>query len=298
MQNPATASWHAKAQQYGIKSSAAIPLIVFGKPVGAITIYADSISYFNHDYVQLFERLAADISYAMENMEREQQLTALKQKRDEMATELSLHDEQVRLRISSELHDHIGQSLVLARIKLGTLEKSDLVEADGKTVSDVRGLLEQVIREVRSLTLQLTPPVLSNAGLEAALAWLCRQVGDDYGLQVDFEDDGNVKPLSDILRSIVYQAARELLINVAKHAGSSSTQLSIYRQDQKLVLEVQDNGVGFDPALALSSPRDGCFGLFNLVRQVHHLGGMVSVVGPPEGGTLVSLQVPLLLEEM
>lgn len=294
MQNFATASWHAKAQYYGIKSSSAFPLIVFGRPVGVITIYAYSCNYFNHDYVQLFERLAADISFTMENIEREQQLTILKQKQDEMATELSLHDEQIRLRISSELHDHIGQSLLLGRIKLGILEKSELVDADRKIVLDVRGLLEQIIRDVRSLTLQLTPPILTNAGLEAALAWLCRQVGDDYGLKVDFEDDGNTKPLSDILRSIVYQSARELLINVAKHAGASSTQLSVFRQDNKLVLAVQDNGIGFDPALALNTPKDGCFGLLNLVRQIRHLGGMVSVVSSPDEGALISLQVPLL----
>lgn len=303
LESPSTATWHAKARSYGIRSSAAFPLIVFGQPMGAITIYADTVNYFSLDYVGLFNRLAADISFAMENMEREQQhrqaeqqLALVLEKQADMAAELSLHDEQIRLHISAELHDQIGQSLVLGRIKLGALDKSDLTEADRKTVSDVCRLLEQVVQGVRSLTLQLTPPVLSSAGLEAALSWLCRQLGDDYGLQVQFDDDKSPKPLSEVHRSIVYQAVRELLINVAKHARTNTAQLSLSCTGQRLSVVVRDNGIGFDPALAFNAPKDGCFGLFNIVRQIRHLGGGVKVDRPPAGGSLITLDLPLLQE--
>lgn len=300
MQHQDTSGWQARAQRSNIRSSAAFPLTVFGKPIGSLSVYSQLSNYFCSDYLALFEQLAADLSYALEHMEREQQrlqteqrLVAVKEKQAEMATELSLLDQQVRLRISAELHDHIGQSLVLGRIKLGTLEHSLQALSAREAVSDVRRLLEQVISDVRSLTLQLTPPVLASAGLEAALSWLCRQISDDYGLLITFEDDATSKPLTEVLRSVVYQAARELLINAAKHAAASSARLSMYRKDTWLILLVEDDGRGFDPALAFSAPKEGCFGLFNIVRQIRHLGGQVTITSAPDSGSRISLQVPL-----
>lgn len=304
MQHQGTSGWKVRAQRSNIRSSAAFPLLVFGRPIGSLSVYSRVSNYFCSDYVALFEQLAADLSYALEHIEREQQrqqaeqrLVAVKEKQAEMATELSLLDQQVRLHISSELHDQIGQSLVLSRIKLDSLEKKLQTPAARAAVADVRGLIEQVISEVRSLTLQLTPPILASAGLEAALAWLCRQVGDDYGLQIDFEDDGEAKPLSEVLRSVFYQASRELLINCAKHAGASAVKLGVYRADDRLLVQVHDNGRGFDPALAFNMHKDGCFGLFNIVRQVRHLGGQVEIHSLPTNGSLISLTAPLLENE-
>lgn len=300
MQHQGTSGWQVRAQRSNIRSSAAFPLRVFGKPIGSLSVYSQVNNYFCSDYLALFEQLAADLSYALEHMERERQrlqteqrLVAVKEKQAEMATELSLLDQQVRLRISTELHDHIGQSLVLGRIKLGTLEHSLQAPSAREAVSDVRRLLEQVISDVRSLTLQLTPPVLASAGLEAALSWLCRQISDDYGLLIEFEDDATSKPLTEVLRSVVYQAARELLINAAKHAAASSARLRICRKDTWLILLVEDDGRGFDPALAFSAPKEGCFGLFNIVRQIRHLGGQVTITSAPDSGSRISLQVPL-----
>lgn len=304
MQHQGTSGWQARAQRSNIRSSAAFPLMVFGRPIGSLSVYSQVSNYFCRDYLALFEQLAADLSYALEHMEREQQrlqteqrLVAVKEKQAQMATELSLLDQQVRLRISSELHDQIGQSLVLSRIKLGSLEQTLAAPSAKGAVADVRGLLEQVIAEVRSLTLQLTPPILASAGLESALGWLCRQIGDDYGLQIDFEDDGENKPLSEVLRSVIYQASRELLINCAKHAGASAVKLGVYRSGNRLVVQVHDDGQGFDPALAFNVHKDGCFGLFNVVRQVRHLGGQVEIHSLPANGSLITLTAPLLENE-
>ena len=130
-----------------------------------------------------------------------------------MAVELSLAEEQERRRIASELHDHIGQQLLLTRIKLGSLaSRLEGSEAE-ETYPDIQELLGQTIDDVRSLTQQLNPPLLSSVGLEAALDWLARRMERDYSVRVHFSDDGRRKPLCAELRTVLYQSARELLIN-------------------------------------------------------------------------------------
>ncbi len=224
-------------------------------------------------------------------------LSEIRENQEDLATELSLQDEQIRLRISSELHDHIGQSLALCKIKLSAVNSSLLSVYDQSNIADTYRLLEKVIGEVRSLTLQLTPPLLITVGLEATLEWLCRQMKTDYGLNVFFLNDGSVKPLSDVLRSVVYQATRELLINVAKHAMASEAFVSVSRNGDSLLLTVKDDGIGFDPDLLHHTTKKGCFGIFNLVRQFRYLNGFFRMEQPPDGGSVITISVPLTTAE-
>lgn len=215
----------------------------------------------------------------------------LKQLSD-MAAGLSLAEEQERMGIASELRNQTGQILLLARIKLGMLE---LMSGDyGETLKDARTLLDKAIQDIRLLTIQLSPPLLAEAGLEKALEWLSHQMKSEYGLRVEFEDDGSDKPLFGMLRTIVYKAARELLVNVAKHAKSSEARLSIGREGKMLRLAVDDRGIGFDLADAESNElHKGCFGLFNIRQRIRYLGGTMQVKSVPGTGTSVTILTPL-----
>ncbi len=242
-------------------------------------------------------RITDEITYILGINQNVTILSEIRENQQNLATELSLQDEQIRLRISSELHDHIGQSLALCKIKLSAIDASPLPTYDQGTIADAYRLLEKVIGEVRTLTLQLTPPLLFNVGLEATLEWLCRQMKTDYGLTAYFMNDGSEKPLPDVLRSVVYQATRELLINVAKHAMASEAFVSVGRCRDTLLLTVTDNGIGFDSTLVQQTTKKGCFGLFNLMRQFKYLAGSLTIEQPPAGGTVITITVPLTLTE-
>lgn len=213
-------------------------------------------------------------------------------KLSDMAAGLSLAEEQERMGIASELRNQTGQILLLARIKLGMLE---LMSGDyGETLKDARTLLDRAIQDIRLLTIQLSPPLLAEAGLEKALECLSRQMKSEYGLRVEFEDDCSDKPLFGMLRTIVYKAARELLVNVAKHAKSSEARLSIGREGKMLRLAVDDRGIGFDLADAESNElQKGCFGLFNIRQRIRYLGGTMQVKSVPGTGTSVTILTPL-----
>ena len=225
---------------------------------------------------------------------------SLRAKREQLATmavELSLAEERERRRIASELHDHVGQTLLLSRIKLGTLADVFVSGRDKITYDEIQSLLEQTIRDIRSLTQQLNPPLLASVGLEAALEWLAKRMEADYTLLVEFTDDRNEKKLTDELSSVVYQSARELLINVTKHSGTSRARLTISRDADMLVLAVEDQGSGFAclPNPGTNMPLDCSFGLFNIRQRIKLLGGSVMIDSTPGSGTRATIRVPVVV---
>lgn len=215
------------------------------------------------------------------------------QKLAELELELSLAEEQERQRVATVLHDHIGQLLLMARIKLGTLQSSPVAQ----TAGDVRSLVDEAIQSTRSLTVQLCPPILSTLGLEAALELLCRQMLEEWELEVTFSDDQQPKPLQSELRTVLYQTARELLINVGKHAGTRQARLAISRENALFVMTVTDNGAGFDPdSLTAASRQAKGFGLFNVRRRIRNMGGEMIIDSSPLQGTWITITLPLLVE--
>lgn len=240
------------------------------------------------------QRTAALSSEIALRRQMEQELLAVQQRQSDMATEFSLLDQQLRLNIATGLHDQVGQSLLLLRMKLGMLAGKATVEpAVAAICQELRPLLDQVIGDVRTLTMQLSPPILATAGLGPALEWLCRSITKDYDLLVHFTDDGSDKPLSEVVRSIAYQASRELLINVAKHAETGEAWLVLSSDNTMLQLLIRDNGIGLDPALLYKPEKMRGFGLFNLMRQIRFLGGELQVGSNEPQGTVITVKLPM-----
>ena len=212
-----------------------------------------------------------------------------------MAIELSVSEERERRRISSDLHDNIGQALLLGKIRLGSILGLLPATHGREELKEVMALQDQIIQSVRSLSQQLSPPVLYNVGLEAAIKWLGKQMEDNYSLKVTIIDDEKQKTLSEDMRAIVFQACRELLINVSKHAQCASAEVAITKERSYLKLTVKDSGSGFDPAAAMGAgdSRESGLGLFLIQERVKHLGGKTTIRSAPDQGTCVTISVPL-----
>lgn len=206
-----------------------------------------------------------------------------------LAIELSVAEEKERRRIASELHDEIGQNLSLAKLKLsGISSEFNLPGGATRTLSEVEGLLERAINEVRTLTFQISPPLLYEVGFEAAVEWLAEQFEDKYRLRVCLESAPAPAPLGEELCSTLYHAVRELLVNVVKHAGARAVRIEIRRRPGSVAVVVEDDGKG----MSLSAPTgSGGFGLFNIRQRVQHMGGEVKVASGADG-TSVTIVVP------
>ncbi|NVN92678.1 MAG: PAS domain S-box protein [Desulfuromonadales bacterium] len=202
-------------------------------------------------------------------------------------------EEHERERIARELHDQVGQSLLLAKMKLDAL--ADRLAADPlcSLAEEVSTLIESTIHDIRSLTFRTRPPILDTSGIVTALEWLCSSISSDYHLQVDFSSDCQPKPLSVELRYSLYQAVRELLLNVVKHAKVERAQLSIECDPHTFIVHVIDQGVGFDhPDALMKHITRGSYGLYNVQQRIEQMGGRFAIESTPGRGTSVTLMVP------
>ncbi|MGD1043009.1 MAG: PAS domain S-box protein [Sedimentisphaerales bacterium] len=242
-----------------------------------------------------YEGTAQDIT---KRKEAEAKLMLYQQQLRSLASELSLAEERLRRRIAAELHDHIAQNLAISKIKLESLTgdaEPDLV----KSLNEVNGLISQTIEATRSLTFEISPPVLYELGFEAAVNWLAKQTRRRFGLEVEFADDGKPKPLNTDIRVLLFQAVRELLVNVVKHARAKKAKVSTCRIQKNIQITVEDNGVGFD-AEAISSVKDptkGGFGLFNIRERLDQIGGSVIINAKAGKGTRITLTAPIEKQE-
>ncbi|UCF44018.1 MAG: PAS domain S-box protein [Planctomycetota bacterium] len=211
-----------------------------------------------------------------------------------LTSELSLAEERARRRMASDIHDHVSQKLAISKMKLESLTESVRSSEVATALRETNDLIAQVIKSTRSLTFELSPPVLYELGFEAAVEWLTKQTRQQHGLAAEFTDDGRAKPLDDDIRVVLFQAIRELLVNVAKHAKAQNVEVSTKRVGNKIKVSVEDDGVGFDSSTA-PSRRYGStgFGLFSIHERLGHIGGHLKVESEPGHGTRVSMVAPI-----
>ncbi|MDX1953086.1 MAG: PAS domain S-box protein [Verrucomicrobiota bacterium] len=233
-----------------------------------------------------------------ERKKNEEKLIAYQERLQSLASELSLSEERERRSIATNLHDRIGQTLAFARLKLGTYSQSNNGNGADNQLSEIRALIEQAIVDTRSLTFELSPPVLYELGLVPAVEWLARKFKQEHGLSMRFQDDGQPKPLDEDFRIVLFQAVRELLVNVVKHAHATHAQVLIRRDSDAIRILIEDDGLGFDPAtIQVRSDSGSGFGLFNIRERVEYLGGQVKIRSEEGRGTRITLIAPLKLNE-
>ena len=233
----------------------------------------------------------------LQRKKAEEQLASYQADLRSLASQLTLAEERERRRLAVHLHDQIGQNLALSHIKLEELRISLAEVGSARLVGEVdylARLLEQTIKETQSLTFKISPPILYELGLEAALECLADQFSQQHGLLTYFETDRQPKPVDENLKVLLFQAAQELLVNVVKHAQARSLKISMWREDNLLRLGVEDDGVGFNPLVHRHPQgKGGGFGLFSIKERLRPLGGNLEVKSEPGAGTEVVLSVPL-----
>jgi PAS domain S-box-containing protein len=230
----------------------------------------------------------------IERQRAEEKLLVYQKELRSLASELSLAEERLRRKVARDVHDHIGQSLAISKLKVETLRESLTRSELVRSLDEVRKLLSEAIDKTRSLTTELSPPVLYELGFEAALESLVKNAHERYGLSTQFENDELDKPVSEDIRVMLFQAVRELLVNVAKHAKAQEVTVSIQRVDDEIRIEIEDDGKGFD---ILSegpySVASGGFGLFSIRERLGHMGGHFDIESKLGRGTRVTLSAPL-----
>lgn len=303
----------------GAASGVCVPIADQEGSFGVLAAYSRSLRRFTRDDVFFLESVANVLAAAIRRDRSEAALrvseacfretleqkvaerTAVAEIRAaqlrELAAQLTRAEQRERRRLAQTLHDHLQQLLVALRLKLGrALARLDL-ESPRAALEQSDDLLEQALQASRELTVDLSPPVLYEAGLVSALEWLARQMQDKHGLEVSLTAERDVEPVSEEVRIFLFHSVRELLFNAVKHAGVSRAQVALRRAgEDRLEVSVADEGKGFDLEEAARRPSSG-FGLFSLRERLEFLGGRLSLDTAPGRGTRVALEAPLHLPQ-
>ena len=208
-----------------------------------------------------------------------------------LGIEKALAEERERQAIARDLHDGLGQLLHVAKVKLDVLGKQ-LPASASKAARELDSLLADASRITRSLTTQLSPPVLNKLGLAHALRWLAEEMNNLYGLSVSVGCEGGSPVLATGHANILFRSVRELLINVVKHSGTRQAKINMTCSNEQLVLMVSDAGVGIPDIADVVSKTRG-FGLTSIRERLAYLGGETDIVSAAGTGLCVSLRIPL-----
>jgi PAS domain S-box-containing protein len=259
-----------------IRSWLGVPLILKGQPIGQLAISHDEPGHYTERHVELARTIATQAAIAIENArlyEQAQSAAALEE----------------RQRLARELHDSVSQALY--GITLGSDAALTLLERDPTRVAGpleyVRSLAEAGLAEMRALIFELRPESLENEGLVAALEKQAAALRARHEIEVHTalcdEPDG---PLW--MKDALYRIAQESLHNTIKHARAENVGLLLEQETEGTMLEVRDDGIGFDP----SGSFPGHLGLKSMRERAERLGGTLEVESRLGNGTRILVRVP------
>ncbi|MFA5111209.1 MAG: PAS domain S-box protein [Desulfobaccales bacterium] len=301
--DPRMDPWREAALARGFRSSAAFPLRVGSRVVGVLTVYAGRPEFFSQEEIALLESLAGDLSFALDFMDREDQRrqaeAALRESEErlrKLASQLLHAQEGERHRLALELHDDLGQSLMVLKMQIRSIEK--LLPADQwQTREQCAGALSymnSIVDNVRRLSRDLRPAVLEDLGLPAALRLLLEEMHKYYGLELTLDLDDLEGLLSRDEQVNIYRIFQESLTNIVKHARASRVNIAIKREAGGVSVRVEDNGVGFDLAAVLARDAAGQgLGLAALEERVRMMGSKLTIDSRKNRGTTLAFIVPV-----
>jgi signal transduction histidine kinase len=273
---------HEIMRRFGARSGLWVPLVARSRTIGLIAAH-DKLgpdARFSDNDVRLAETFASRAALAVDMSQRIAR-DALRRVVD--AQELE------RRRLARELHDETGQALTSILLGLKTLEETVGDEGRNAAVGDLRELVVATLQDVRRLAVELRPKVLDDFGLVAALERLTETFAEQTGILVRFESGLGGDRLPAEVETALYRIVQESLTNIVKHAHAQTISIAVARKPGAVVVVVEDDGHGFDPA----DVREGGFGLEGMRERVGLLDGRLQVESGEGAGTTLVAEVPI-----
>jgi PAS domain S-box-containing protein len=303
--DPRLAPWRQEALKRGYLSSIALPLRAGGNTFGVLTIYAEHTGVFDSAQVELLGELADDLAFGIlalrAHAERDHAMEALEQRTDQLRAltlEVMQTEQRERRRLAQILHDHLQQLLVGAKMRVAMLRREGTGAQEIRQMAlDVDNLIGQSIEASRTLTAELSPPILHDGGLAPALKWLGRWMKDKHGLSVELFLPENVADITGDIAVLMFQSVRELLFNTVKHAGTMLARVDYIVDGNRVRVVVSDKGMGFDPSqLTVHGGQVGGFGLFSVKERLDIMGGSLEIDSAPGSGSRMTIVSPQLVK--
>lgn len=210
-----------------------------------------------------------------------------------LAVKLIQAEQRERKRLAQLLHDHIQQLIAAAKMRLGAVRFDLPISGRTKHLDAIEELLKQAIDASRSLSVELNPPSLFSSGLLPAMTWLANNMNEIHGLKVSIDCKDRVEPECENIRILIFQAVRELLFNVVKHAATQEAWILVtHDSPDNIRVKVWDNGRGFGPNAQSISGGTG-LGLFGIRERIEAMGGRFTIENMSDKGVRIDIIAPL-----
>jgi signal transduction histidine kinase len=239
-----------------------------------------------------------EMAMALEQRQAERRQAEIELKRSQelfrnLSTHLQVVREEERTRIARKIHDDLGQAMTALKIDLSWLNKKlpddqDLIHEKLKSMT---ALINETIETVHNVSEDLRPGILDDFGLSAAIEWQAEEFQKRTGIKCRTGLAPDEFELSKEKSTNLFRILQESLTNVIRHADATQVEISLSGKSGILLLEVVDNGKGITES-AITNPKS--FGLIGIKERVHSLGGKVDIAGIPNGGTRVTVELPIL----
>lgn len=239
--------------------------------------------------------LATMYATRLENHLRAQRARDAQNTRDlqRLSAKLITAQEEERRSIARELHDEVGQALTAIKVELAVAQRSiEAAGGCGATLDDVRSITDGALHTVRDLSHLLHPALLDDLGLPAAIDWYLRGFGKRHGLRVDLLHERMDERLTPEIEAAAYRIVQEALTNVAKHAQATSCRVYLQRLPTTVLITIEDDGTGFEPAEVQQAGARRGLGLVGIRERVAQLRGTLRLESAPGQGTRLTVELP------
>lgn len=283
----------AVLQTHDVASGASVIIHGQPRPFGVLSAFSAERRHFAQDDVNFLQVVANVVAAAVERKQLEEERA---QRDKELAARVLQAQEEERKRIARELHDETAQTLSVLLTNLDLLLPH--LSGDQRRVIEgferVEALAKRALDETRSLSHDLRPTILDDAGLVAALSWIAGEYERTYGGSVRVE--ARMEPgitLPPEIEVALFRIGQEALTNAGKHSAARRVRVSMVVDGREASLTVKDNGSGFDPSRVPSPTRQGQLGIYGMVERAALLEGTLKIRSAPGKGTEVRVSVPV-----
>jgi signal transduction histidine kinase len=274
-----------------------IPLVAKGKSVGAIHALVNDQLLLDVRDQELLSNIGWQIGTAVENAMLWKELRQISSLRKEVIVKTIEAQEEERLRIARELHDETSQNISALSLASKTVElaiDNDNPDKARKLLQELRKGISLTIKGIHNIIYDLRPTLLDDKGLIPALRWLAEAKLAEQGVKLDFLVEGEIKRLTSQLEITIFRIAQECVNNISKYAQASEALLKLSFGDDLLVMEIADNGIGFDVDQVITDKsgksRRG-LGLIGMKERASLVGADFKIWSEPGQGTNIRFVV-------
>ncbi len=286
--------WDPYVRKEKLKSALCIPISHQEKISGVLYLENNNLTgVFTPEKIEVLKSVARILANARARNLAEEKIIDYQDQLRSLSSQLLLVEEKERRRMAVALHDTIGHGLSSLAMAFEKLKKQTR-NPNQDRFDTIRSIIDESIKATRTLTFELSPPVLYDLGLGAALDWLAEKTEAQHGIRVRFMDIGTSANIDESSAVLIFQSVRELLFNMVKHAHAIRAEVLMKTDESDLMVVVKDNGRGFDPSGAdLQDRAKGGFGLFSIHERLGSRGGYMEIDSNPGRGTKITLVLPL-----